>query len=97
MYLRCLCGQFLSNSESPNVVEHFLVSDAGKERLQNAVDGELSDDGEIDMWPEHWEDAGVVDVWRCPVCERLYLNASGPADGVVVYRVEKRGLEGQDE
>lgn len=92
MNFRCLCGESLSDVASPNNVEHILLADAAIERLQNLVDKEVEADGEIQMWPEHWEDAGAVDIWKCPTCKRLYLGARGDPSQIQVYKIEQVGL-----
>jgi len=92
MYLKCDCGAVLTDVASPNDIEHLLLSYRAMERLQDLVDTEVGQEGEVQMWPEHWEQAGALVVWRCTTCGRLYLNARGPASEVVVYRFEKKGI-----
>jgi hypothetical protein len=92
MYLKCLCGNVMTNVASPNDVEHVLLSDRVQERLQDLVDQEVSTNGKVDLWPEHWEEAGSIDVWKCPDCGRLYFNATGKVEDIVVYNIEKKGL-----
>lgn len=92
MYLKCECGNVMNNVGSPNSFEHFLLSDSAKEKLQNAVDEEVEKEGQTDMWTEHWENAGTVDVWKCDVCQRLYFNPDGNLDNIIVYQIEKIGL-----
>ena len=93
MYLKCICGNVMTNVASPNEVEHVLLSDHAQERLQDLVDQEVSTNGKVDLWPEHWEEAGSIDVWKCQDCGRLYLNAKGKKEDVVVYKLEKKGIE----
>jgi hypothetical protein len=93
MRLKCLCGNHLDNIASPNSVEHLLVSDSAKEKFQNLADDEIRESGEVDMWPEHWENAGSIVVWKCFECGRLYLNAEEDLDKVVVYKIEQHGID----
>jgi hypothetical protein len=93
MYLECLCGNVMNDVAAPNAVEHLLLSYSAMERLQDLVDQEVSTNCEVNLWPEHWEAAGAVVVWKCPNCDRLYLNAKGPKENIVIYKIEKKGLE----
>jgi len=93
MYLKCECGEVLTDVAAPNDIEHLLLSYRAQERLENLADAEVRQEGEIRIWPELWEQAGAIVVWRCPNCGRLYLNARGPASDVLVYRFEKKGLD----
>ncbi len=92
MFFPCICGWTMTNVASPNDIEHVLLSDRVSENLENLVDQECATVGSIDSWPEHWEESGAIDVWRCPVCERLYFNATGDPSEVVVYKIERKGL-----
>jgi hypothetical protein len=69
-----------------------LLSDRCKEKLQDLVDDECASAGRIDMWPEHWEAAGALIVWRCSNCGRFYLNPLGDPGQVEVYALEGRGI-----
>ena len=71
MYLKCECGHVMTDVAAPNNVEHVLLSYSAKERLQDLVDEEFLTNGEIDLWPEHWKEAGGIDVWKCPQCGRF--------------------------
>jgi hypothetical protein len=95
MRFPCLCGNGLSNAGQPNETEHFLISNRAVEELQNLADAEVSAKGVIDDWPEHWEDSGAVEVWKCSACNRLYVfpHGSFDFDKVVVYQVERVGIE----
>jgi hypothetical protein len=92
MHLKCECGNVMTDIASPNDIEHLLLSYRAKEKLQDLVDAEVAKAGEIRMWPEHWEEAGAIDVWRCPDCSRLYLNARKAPSEIVVYKLERKGL-----
>lgn len=93
MYLKCLCDNVMNDVAAPNVVEHLLLNYAAKELLQDLVDQEVTTNSQVDLWPEHWEEAGAIDVWKCPDCGRLYLNAKAGAENVMVYKIEKKGLD----
>ena len=92
MFLKCICGNTMSDIASPNGVEGKYLNDYTQEKFQEVVDNEVSTDGKIDMWAEHWEDAGSTIVWKCLECERLYFNAIGDSENIIVYKVEKKGL-----
>ena len=92
MFIKCLCGNTMNDIAAPNQVEHLLLSSAAMEKLQDLVDGEVSSNREIELWPEHWEESGAISVWKCPDCGRLYLNVSEDADSVVVYKFEQKGV-----
>jgi len=92
MYLKCSCGNVMNDIAGPNTVEHVLLSDYAQERLQDLVDKEVATNGQVDLWPEHWDEAGSIDVWKCQDCDRLYFNARGKKEDIVVYKIEKKGL-----
>ena len=96
MFLKCECGNTMNDIASPNGVEGLYLNDYAQEKLQNLVDEEVRTNKEIEMWVEHWEDAGSVVVWKCPECERLYLNATGELKDIVVYKIEKKGLSEEE-
>jgi hypothetical protein len=92
VFLRCPCGYTLTNVASPGAIAHKLLTDHGVERLENAVDREVAANGSIDSWPEHFEEAGAIEIWVCPKCKRLFVHAvDSPAD-IVVYSRESVGL-----
>jgi hypothetical protein len=93
MNLWCICGNPMSDSGSPNDTEHLLISNRSMEQLQDLVDGEVEKDGTVDMWPEHWEQSKALEVWKCYKCQRLYLNPKGPSEQVIVYSIEKVGIQ----
>jgi hypothetical protein len=93
--LNCLCGASLSNTGCPNDIEHLLISSQSKESLQDLVDEEVKDNGEIDMWFEHWEESKSIIVWKCYECGRLYLDAEGDPEKVIVYKIEQQGIEAE--
>ncbi len=92
MFLKCLCGNTMSDIASPNGVEGKYLDDYTQEKLQDLVDEEVRNEKVVDMWAEHWEDAGSTIVWKCPNCERLYLNAEGEPENITVYKIERKGL-----
>ncbi len=93
MYLQCLCGNVMNDIAAPNSVEHLILNYAAMERLQDLVDQECSLNGVVDLWPEHWEESGAVEMWKCPECGRLYLYPKGDPKDVQVYKLEKSGLD----
>jgi hypothetical protein len=92
MQLECICGNVMSDIGSPNETEHFLISNRSVERLQDLVDAQVVNDGIIDEWPEHWEQSGAIEIWKCYTCKRLYFYPKGSPDDVVVYKIEKTGI-----
>jgi hypothetical protein len=92
MNLTCLCGNSMSDVGSPNDMECLLISNRSIERLQDLVDEQVSRDGIVDEWPEHWEASGATEVWRCHNCNRLYFRPKGRPEDVVVYAIERVGL-----
>jgi hypothetical protein len=92
MRLECLCGYMMADTGQPNDVEHLLISCRSMERLQDLADEEVKKDGIIDMWPEHWEQSGASEIWKCLKCNRLYFNPKGPRTQIMVYAIEKTGI-----
>jgi hypothetical protein len=90
MFLKCACGTVLDDIAAPNSVEHLLLSYAAMEKLEGLVDEEVEAHGVVNEWPEHWENAGAVDVWRCHHCGRLHFNAKGAREDRVVYAIEQQ-------
>ena len=93
MYIRCVCGNTLNNAASPNNVEHLILNSYAIEKMQDVVDVEVEENGSVDMWPEHWDESGAVDVWKCFECERLLFNVKGNPKEVLVYKLEQKGLD----
>jgi hypothetical protein len=93
MILKCRCGTLLDNIGYPNTVEHLLVSNKAEERLQDLVDQEVEENGEIQMWPEHWEKSNAVKIWKCYECNRLYLEPEGDLEKVIVYKIEQQSVD----
>ncbi|EBF5850523.1 hypothetical protein HZU95_002883 [Listeria monocytogenes] len=62
MRFQCKCGEILSNSMSPNDIELRVYTDKEWDELTN-----LGMIDSVDIpFPK-------LDVWRCPVCKRLYV------------------------
>ena len=76
MKVVCKCGFVMSDSGSPNDMEHLLISDRQVEVLQDLVDSEVAADGEVQMWPEHWEESGATEILKCEQCGRLHVIGS---------------------
>ena len=83
----------MTNIASPNDTEHLLVSDRSLERLQNLVDSEVARNGNVDEWPEHWENCNPHEVWMCGECRRLYFAPHGERDQITVYAIERVGVQ----
>ncbi len=92
MELKCICGNVMSDIGSPNDTEHLLISNRSVERLKDLVDSQIERNGIVDEWPEHWEQSGALEVWKCYACKRLYMSPKGPADEIIVYKMEKTGI-----
>ncbi|GAB6990114.1 hypothetical protein [Paenibacillus pini] len=73
----CKCGNQLSTVEAPNDVQLYVYSDREWDNIINL--GDLIDPLTI---PDP-----ANDVWRCPVCRRIYVfNADNTVK--VVYKIE---------
>lgn len=84
----------MSDVGAPNDIEHKLISNRSEEKFQHLVEQEVAqNNARIDMWPEHWDDAGAVDVWKCSQCHRLFYNAYGKPEEIIIYNVEQHGLD----
>ena len=92
MFLKCVCGTVLDDVGAPNNVEHLLLSYRAMEKIQDLVDDEVAAVGKVDSWVDHWDDAGSLKVWRCYNCARLYINAMGPPEDIVIYAIERKGM-----
>jgi hypothetical protein len=78
----------MDNNGVPNSVEHLLLDSYALEKLQDLVDKECSAEQIITSWPEHWEDAGAIPIWKCRICNRLYIDPFGTSGEIVVYSIE---------
>ena len=96
MYFRSICGHYLDNTAFPNPIAYHVLSDRNRERLETLADRECAEHGRNRMWPEHWEELSV-EAWKCPNCERVYVNPTGPRDQVVVYKRERVGMPDDEE
>ncbi len=95
MYLKCLCGKHLSDTAHPNETEYLLVSTLSQEKLQDLVDKEVAENAVVDMWPEHWEESGTEELWKCSECNRLYFNIFDSVENIIDYKIEQKGLDNQ--
>ena len=73
----CACGTELSNHEAPNDIELVVYTD--KEW------SEICDCHSIQPW---MIPAPKYEVWRCPVCKRIYVYEDSKELPVMVYRLE---------
>ena len=93
MRITCLCGNPMSNTATTNRTEHHLLDAYGIEYMQDLIDRQICEDGIITLWPENWRESGVIDVWKCAECERLYvMSPDGERDKVKVYKIERIGI-----
>ncbi len=99
MYLKCICGYVMHDIVFPGKIEHLLLSSHAQEKLQDLVDKEADNNTTIDMWPEHWEDAGAEEVWHCFKCNRLYIGINNSSEDwkekVLIYKLEQEGINNQ--
>ena len=83
----------------PGKIEHLLLSSHAQEKLQDLVDREAAINTTIDMWAEHWEEAGAKEVWHCFKCNRLYIGINNSSEDwkakVLVYKLEQKGITNQ--
>ena len=76
--LLCKCGTTLSNTMAPNDVELKVFTDKEWDDIINL--------GQIDS--VDLPDA-TRDVWRCSVCERIYVFDKGSDKASMVYKLEE--------
>jgi len=79
--MNCICGKVLSNSEAPNDIE--LRGYTNKE-WNSILANEI-----IESWNFPLP---FLDIWKCPVCERLYVfDGEDKPHGVAkIYSLEKQ-------
>ena len=75
--MNCKCGEVLSNSAAPNDIQLRVYTDKEWDRI---TDCEIIQPWMIPL-PEH-------DVWRCPVCKRVYVFESGNDIPIMIYFLE---------
>lgn len=75
----CLCGETLSNSESPNDIEIYCFPD--RQFFELTESGQTDFENIADVDPE-------ITIWKCPSCGRLLLFM-GESNRPVVYKIEK--------
>ena len=97
MWKRCVCGGFMDNVGSPGGVVHTLLDAMSRERLEYLV-GRVAGKCRLStMWLELWENSGAIETWKCLDCGRLYVGVQGSSKEVLVYRLERVGMESWDE
>ena len=73
----CACGTELSNHETPNDIELVVYTDIEWNEICNC--------DSIQPWmiptPKY-------EVWRCPVCKRIYVYEDSDESPIMVYRLE---------
>jgi hypothetical protein len=93
MRLKCICGHTMTDIAHPNSIEHLLLDAYAQEQLENLLDKEVAENGKIDLLSDHFDEVKAIDVWKCNACERLYVNAHGNPEDIIVYSIEQRGVD----
>lgn len=88
MQIVCKCGTRLSNTASPNSVEHYLMSNAATEKFQEDASEQIRESGKVDGWFNLWIDSGAIECWRCGTCGRLHIFELGIENDPIVYSKE---------
>ena len=76
--MTCRCGAALSNQEAPNDIELVVYTDREW--------AEICDCDSIQPW---MIPSPRYEVWRCPVCKRIYVYEGGADTSTMVYRLEE--------
>mgnify|MGYP003301068368 CR=1 FL=1 len=74
----CTCGEKLSNHEIPNDIQLKVYTDREWEAIFNCEN--------IQPW---MIPAPKYDVWRCPMCKKLYVYDNNKEKPIIVYKIEK--------
>lgn len=90
--LACKCGHSMWNGHTPNDIEFTVFSDA---RVCELADHPPERSGDPARFPFDFMDLmeeADYEVWRCPVCGRLYVfdQRDNPDRAKYVYRLEER-------
>jgi hypothetical protein len=95
--MRCTCGNVMSNSGSPNDVEHYLISSRLVEHVDNGLVPAPSDPDDLPASPEEAASLDYQlhihadDVWKCGQCGRLHVFGDKRSNRVTaVYAPENR-------
>ncbi len=75
--MTCTCGTELSNHEAPNDIELVVYTDMEWDKI---CDHDNIRTCEIP--------APKYEVWRCPVCKRIYVYEDCNESPIMVYRLE---------
>lgn len=73
----CSCGNLLSTTAAPNDIELRVYTD---EEWENILDCDSIEPWLIPL-PKY-------DVWRCPICKRIYVFEKGNNTPIMKYRLE---------
>ncbi len=76
--MKCKCGEILSNSEVPNKIQLIVYTDIEWDKI---LSEECIETISIPR-PQY-------DVWRCPVCQRVYVFEPGKLEAIKIYALEK--------
>ena len=74
----CKCGCLLSNSESPNDIQLRVYTD---KEWDNILERDC-----INTW---MIPLPKKDVWRCPICKRIYVFEEGKDVPIMIYKPEE--------
>ncbi|MCL1790800.1 MAG: hypothetical protein FWG40_05495 [Peptococcaceae bacterium] len=75
--IRCRCNNVLSNIDAPNDIELIVYSDR---QWENEINIGIINSIEIPS-PKY-------NIWRCPVCDRIYVFEKGNDVAIKVYALE---------
>lgn len=80
MRIQCICGNYLSNSNNPEI-QYKVHSDSEWITLLD----------ETENGKNVWE-VGLprIFIWKCPECERLIVNESQRDEPIAIYKLEVR-------
>lgn len=79
--MTCTCGVELSNHEAPNDIQLRVYTDKEWDAICNC--------DSIQPWmiPEP-----KYDVWRCPICKKIYVFENSIESPVMIYRLENESI-----
>ncbi|MCM1233630.1 MAG: hypothetical protein NC489_26245 [Ruminococcus flavefaciens] len=75
--MTCDCGAKLSNQEAPNDIQ-----------LRVYTDREWEEIFDCDSIQPRMIPAPKFDVWRCPICKKIYVYSDNEELPIMVYRLE---------
>ena len=75
--MTCKCGKLLDNHEAPNDIELIVYTDKEWDAICNC--------DSIQPW---MIPSPRYEVWRCPVCKRIYVYDRGEDIPIMIYTRE---------